>query len=180
MHSFCLLSLLRAWAFGWALCLLLDLRLIKTRQHVLFPLSLEFPTELLGSFRLFLITVKATIVEGYVLVVVIVLAFSGYLLALLLAARLIRTLIELMSLTLTLYDVVRINVTVCALVCRLLRLLLGLRLRRISLGIGLFLVLEELFFFFEEELIGMRIAAAKAECLHIVKAYFLPCTLLGL
>ena len=143
-------------------------------------MSLEFPTELLGSFRLFLITVKATIVEGYVLVVVIVLAFSGYLLALLLAARLIRTLIELMSLTLTLYDVVRINVTVCALVCRLLRLLLGLRLRRISLGIGLFLVLEELFFFFEEELISMRVAAAKAECLHIVKAYFLPCTLLGL
>ena len=180
VHSISLLSLLRAWAFGWALCLLLDLRLIKTRQHVLFPLSLEFPTELLGSFRLLLITVKATIVEGYVLVVVIVLAFSGYRLALLLAARLIWTLIGLMSLTLTFYDVVRINVTVCALVCRLLRLLLGLRLRRISLWIGLFLVLEELFFFFEEELISMRVTAAKTERLHIVKAYFLPCTLLGL
>ena len=93
MDSICLLSLLRAWAFGWALCLLLDLRLIETRQHVFFPLSLEFPTELLGSFGLLLITVKATIVEGYVLVVVVVLAFSGYRLALLLAARLIRTLV---------------------------------------------------------------------------------------
>ena len=93
MDSICLLSLLRTWAFGWALCLLLDLRLIKTRQHVFFPLSLEFPTELLGSFGLLLITVKATIVEGYVLVVVVVLAFSGYRLALLLAARLIRTLV---------------------------------------------------------------------------------------
>ena len=85
-----------------------------------------------------------------------------------------------MSLTLTFYDVVRINVTVWALVCRLLRLLLGLRLRWISLRISLFLVLKELFFFFEEELISMRVAAAKAQCLHIVKAYLLPCTLLGL
>ena len=85
-----------------------------------------------------------------------------------------------MSLTLTLYDVVRINVTVCALVCRLLRLLLRLRLRRISLGIGLFLVLKELFFFFEEELISMRVTAAKAKSLHIVKPYLLPCTLLRL
>ena len=178
MHSICLLSLLRTYAFGWTLCLLLDLRLIKTRQHVLFPLSLEFPTELLGSFRLLFITVKATIVEGYVLVVVIVLAFSGYRLDLLLAARLIRTLIGLMSLTLTFYDVVRIDVTVCALVCRLLRLLLGLRLRRISPRIGLFLVLEELFFLFEEELISMRVTAAKTECLHIIKAHLLPCTLL--
>ena len=89
MHTICLLSLLRTWAFGWALCLLLDLRLIEARQHVFFPLSLEFPTELLGSFRLFLITVKATIVEGYVLIVVVVLAFSGYRLDLLLDARLI-------------------------------------------------------------------------------------------
>ena len=85
-----------------------------------------------------------------------------------------------MSLTLTFYDVVRIDVTVCALVCRLLRLLLRLRLRWISLGIGLFLVLKELFFFFEEELISMGVTAAKAKSLHIVKAYLLPCTLLGL
>ena len=143
-------------------------------------MSLEFPTELLRSFTLFLITVEAIIVEGYVFVVVVVLALPGYRLALLLAARLIRTLIELMSFTLTLYDVVRINVTVCTLVCRLLRLLLGLRLRRISLGISLFLVLEELLFLFEEKLVGMRVTAAKAKSLHIVKAYLLPCTLLGL
>ena len=85
-----------------------------------------------------------------------------------------------MSLTLTFNDVVRINVTVCALVCRLLRLLLRLRLRRVSLRIGLFLVLEELLFLFEEKLISMRVTAAKTKCLHIVKPYLLPCTLLGL
>ena len=89
MPTIGLLSFLRTWAFSWALCLYLGLPLIKTRQHVLFPLSLEFPAELLGSFSLLLITVKAIIVESYVLVVVVVLAFSGYWLALLLAARLI-------------------------------------------------------------------------------------------
>ena len=89
MHAICLLSLLRTYSFGWALCLHLGLPLIKTRQHVLFPLSLEFPAELLGSFSLLLITVKAIIVKSYVLVVVVVLAFSRYWLALLLAARLI-------------------------------------------------------------------------------------------
>ena len=179
MHAIRLLSLLRTYAFGWALCLRQGLSFIKTRQHAFFPLGLEFPTELLGSFSLFLITVKAISVEGYVFVVVVVLALPGHRLALLLAARLIRTLIELMSLTLTLYDLVRINVTVCALVCRLLRLLLGLRLRGISLGISLFLILEELLLLFEEELVGMRVTAAKAESLHIVKPYLLPCTLLG-
>ena len=142
MPTIGLLSLLRTYAFSWALCLHLGLSLIKTRKHVFFPLSLEFSTELLGYFSLFLITVKAIIVEGYVLVVVIVLALASNLSSFVLGVGLGGILHRLLSSALTLNNVVWINVTVRALIRLGLRLFLGFLLLWISFWVGLLLIFE--------------------------------------
>ena len=111
MHSICLLSLLRTRAFGWAF----HLRLIEARQHVLFPLSLEFSAKLLGFLCLLFVTVEATIIEDYRIVVVIVFAFPGSRLGLHLTVWLIWTLGRLVSPALALYDMIRVNISICIL-----------------------------------------------------------------